>query len=96
MSGYKIVNWGRFLATRDIGLRIRQDAAGKPCLDFTGVEAITIGFADELVADLVERGAVTAITGMNDEVRDSIDIALGRRGLSWPEDTHPSTDGGQG
>lgn len=82
-----------FLATRATARVMRLDveamlAHTSVVLDFYGVEAVTVAFADELVANLfkarmagqfADRGI--GIGRANDEVWEAIQTALTRRGL---------------
>ncbi|MFB4265338.1 hypothetical protein [Nonomuraea sp. GTA35] len=59
-------------------------------LDFTGVEAITNGCADEMIADLIAQQDDRRIfvTGANRDVWDAITTACERRRLAaLPEET---------
>lgn len=79
---------GEFFATRRLGELVREDAEqildGHPgehlTLDFTGVVAITVTFADELVANLCATyGSRILVAGIDDEIANAIEIALSRR-----------------
>jgi len=82
--------WGhRFFATRAFARLVRARIEQTPdvnvagvALDFTDVEAITVGFADELVAVLADRGLLLAVYGANPDVADAIGTALDRRKIS--------------
>lgn len=87
-----------FFATRGKGLDVRQSiertmrdvpAGESLVIDFTGVEDVTFSFADECIAkvmiskaagDYPDRGIV--LSGMNDEVRETLDVVLTRRDLA--------------
>jgi hypothetical protein len=87
----RLADDGEFLATRDHGRLIRQHAAwllallGEQSgqmltLDFAGVAAVTVGFADELVANLVaDHGHRIVLAGMEPEVASAVERALSRR-----------------
>jgi hypothetical protein len=75
-----------FFATRAYAARIRAMAdvmlagAERLVVDFTGVEAITGQFADELVAQLKVRYGPRVVTvGMNEYVADTVGLAIKRR-----------------
>jgi hypothetical protein len=80
---------GQYFGTRHLGGRIRAEAekllAGLPAggvlvLDFTGVVAVTVVFADELVANLTATfGLRVALDGMSDEVGETVQFAVSRR-----------------
>ena len=88
----------RFLATRRAADTMRGAVAGVlaggegVALDFGGVEAITIGFADELLGRLLEGlGGVAhadrprvCLLSVNPEVRYALEVALTRRGFVMP------------
>lgn len=78
---YRIAPWGRWLATRARAAEIRAaaEAAAPVTLDFADVEAITGGVADELVATLAAAGRQVDVTGANEDVADTIRLALSRR-----------------
>ncbi len=74
------------LAISDASARIREDRLLE--IDFSGVEAVTVSFADELVAKLAaERRAYgpddsfLQIVDASEEVAETIEVALERRGL---------------
>jgi hypothetical protein len=78
--------YGEFFATRHRGRQIRDDAvtalsgADTLVLDFEGVKAVTVAFADELVANLVVRyGPRIVLAGMDQYVAESVEVALSRR-----------------
>lgn len=66
------------VATRDRARRLREQAAAQGCdvLDFAATELLTVSAADELVCN----GRWTATTGENEEVRETVERALRRRG----------------
>jgi hypothetical protein len=81
---------GEFFATRRIGQQIYDDAAAlldtdpgrRLVLDFDGVQAITVTFADEVVANLVaDYGTRIVVAGTNHEVAEAVVSALTRRAL---------------
>lgn len=74
-------------ATRVTASRIRDDivkaAAGRPVtLDFGGVQAMTISFADELIGNLAE-DAVLSLTGLDDAGQETAETVFRRRGLPF-------------
>jgi len=89
---------GAFLATRPKGEAVRRDLEGMLSevpegetliVDFSGVEDVTFSFADETIAKLLvarfagdfqDRGIT--LTGMNDDIRETVSIVLDRRDLS--------------
>jgi hypothetical protein len=89
---------GAFFATRHAARQIYDEAVAllgdddgsRLLLDFAGVEAVTVTFADELVANLVARyGARIVVAGMNREVGEAVTVALTRRaGTSCPAVRH--------
>ena len=105
---FPISRYGSFLATRSLGRGVRVDLEDQlssaqnevgVVLDFHGVEAITISFADECVARFLASHAQTAsaafvvITGLNEETSEAVGVSLERReigaailgsdGLTW-------------
>lgn len=86
---YHVGMHGAFYATRatgaDIRLAVEAALAKLPAewgivLDFGGVEAMTGGFADELVAVLtVRHGERITVTGANPDVAETIALAIARR-----------------
>jgi hypothetical protein len=90
---YRVADHGAFLATREAGRRAREavealllTAAASVTLDFTGVEAITGGFADEFVAKLIGTyGGRVYVRNANDDVWQTITRALERRGVQTGE-----------
>jgi hypothetical protein len=96
VTTYSFEPWGPFPSTRAWGLRSRQELEallpdipeGEPLvLDFTGIEALTVAFADEVLAKLVSRfpqlkePSSLKIVGANPEVRATLRTALERRKL---------------
>ncbi len=86
----KLANYGggQFFGTRYLGADIRNDAEAlltdhpdeQIVLDFTGVEAVTTAFADELVANLrAVYGDRITLAGADAEILDAITVALARR-----------------
>lgn len=75
-----------FCATRHLARETREaiEASVEPgaevVIDFTGVEAATLGFLDELVCNLAVSRLVT-VRGMNEDIAACIDLALQRRDL---------------
>jgi STAS-like domain of unknown function (DUF4325) len=92
---YEVSRFGAFLATRETGAKLREDlerqlrnATDQEALvvSFSGVEAVTISFADEFVGRLIaarESGdtpdVAIVFVGMNPEVQEALDICLERR-----------------
>jgi STAS-like domain of unknown function (DUF4325) len=76
-----------FLATRHYAREIREqiEAAAEPAaevvIDFSCVEAATLGFLDEMVCNLAVTRPVT-VRGMNEDVAECIDVVVRRRELS--------------
>lgn len=82
----------RFLATRHLARQFREQAEALPpdesvLLDWTGVNAITVAFGDELAGKLAERdgGREIRSTGMCPEVAETLDLVRRRRGLPCPD-----------
>lgn len=89
-----------FLTTRDLAKRTLRDlqdetlgSAETVIIDFDGVVAMTISFADEFLGEyysaLASRDtlpAVVALTGLHEELRETIDICLQRRDLIAAEE----------
>ena len=85
---------GQFLATRSKGRAIREDLEDRIArqhpdsvlIDFTGVEAMTISFADEFLgrfyAALTADAPAILIVGLNDENVTTISICMERRDLT--------------
>lgn len=85
-----------YLATRHLAAILRGrveeriEAAGEHvivALDFAGVEVMTGGFADELVAKLVAQQSdhhIIGLAGMNDDVAATIRMAIDRRTTNRP------------
>lgn len=92
MATFPVGEHGRFFATRAYAGTLRglvtDQLAGLPAgepleLDFAGVLAITGAFADELVAGLVvEYGPRVTVAGADEDVAETIAVALGRRALA--------------
>jgi STAS-like domain of unknown function (DUF4325) len=84
-----------FLSTRDFGKKVLRDLEDRlptgtaaVTIDFTGVAAMTHSFADEFLGHYYsglgthDAGPVTVIlTGLNDELRETIVVCLERRDL---------------
>jgi len=85
-----------YLATRDAGRRMREDlenqiAQQRPDqvqIDFSGVEAMTISFADEFIGRIIAsltagdvRSGAVILTGLNSENQEAVAICLERRDL---------------
>lgn len=86
--------WGQFLATRERGRNVRADievvlskvSVGEALvLNFVGVDGMTVSFGDECVAKLIlarasgyfaDRGI--AISGANEDVRETLEAVLSR------------------
>jgi hypothetical protein len=90
-SVFRIADEGTFLALRanaaTLRAAIEQDLASgfTAVLDFTGVEAITNGYADELVGKLrAQHGDRVRWEGANPEVLDAIQTAISRRAAPTP------------
>jgi len=85
-------DFGPVLSTRERGREAAdrvQDAlrAGPLVLNFHGVEIATPSFLDEIVVRLAgllmnNETLVVAITGMNPDVRDSMELILDKRGVA--------------
>jgi anti-anti-sigma regulatory factor len=101
---YPVATLGSYLSTRDLGAKARSEleqrvrTAGEDAfliLDFSGVEAVTISFADEFLGRLstaraagdLPSGVGLMVTGLNEDIREAIDICLQRRGLAIVEAT---------
>lgn len=78
-----VADWGEFHATRHRAqeIAIAIVAAGATIVDFTGVQAVAGGFADELRTHLPE-GA--ELVGMNAEVAETFADVTSRRGQQAP------------
>lgn len=92
---FEISGYGAFLATRDKAAKIREELERKirqlkPSevveISFSGVEAVTVSFADELIGRLFTSHAAgdlpevaLILTDLNDEVREALHICLERR-----------------
>jgi STAS-like domain of unknown function (DUF4325) len=86
----KLANYGggQYFGTRYLAADVRNDAeallADHPgeqiVLDFTGAEAVTTAFADELVANLrAVYGDRITLVDANADILDAITVALDRR-----------------
>lgn len=87
---------GTFLATRASGQLMRAQvesmlAHGSVVLNFSGVEAITVAFADELVANLFKArmagqfaDRTIGIERFSGDVWETLQTALSRRGIEMP------------
>ena len=85
---------GQFLATRSKGRAIREDLEDRIAhqqpdsvlIDFAGVEAMTISFADEFLgrfyAALTADAPAILLLGLNDENVTTISICMERRDLA--------------
>src|SRR4051812_37526851 len=94
---FPVGHFGAFLATRSKAQKAREQlehdirAAGQGSVitvDFNGVEAMTISFADEFLGKLYTAlragdhpAAGVRLTGLNEETREAVDICLERRDL---------------
>ncbi|MCW3814458.1 STAS-like domain-containing protein [Micromonospora sp. DR5-3] len=94
---FPVRRFGAFLATRSKARQAREDLAGAiqaaiagsvVTIDFDGVEAMTISFADEFLGkfytalgagDLTTAGV--RLAGLNEETREAVAICLERRDL---------------
>lgn len=91
MRFYKVGFFGTHLALRSQARQIRDDLlrgtlpGDTTVLDFAGVEAITNGFADELLGAGVP-GRRVVIQDATDAVREAITTVLARRGLAFPDE----------
>lgn len=82
----RVADFGEFFATRHCGRQIYDAAVielgadDTLVLDFAGVKAATVAFADELVANLFGYyGPRIMLDGMNPYVAEVIEMALSRR-----------------
>ncbi len=78
--------YSAFFGTRCRGRIVRDEAellltaARTLVLDFAGVKAATVAFADELAGNLVARyGPRIVLAGMNPDVAETLELALSRR-----------------
>lgn len=86
---YRIGDAGTFLALRQTARLVAEhpeeatSADDVIILDFTGVQAVTGAFADELLARVTDTspGYRLRIEGATADVRDTLAITLERRGL---------------
>jgi hypothetical protein len=99
---FYVVKVKDFLTTRDLGRRTLRDLQDKTSggadtvvIDFDGVIAMTISFADEFLGEyystLAGRDtlpAVVALTGLHEELRETVAICLERRDLIAVEAQH--------
>lgn len=91
----EVHRFGAFLSTRSTGAKIRDELelavrsarAQEIEIDFSGVEAVTISFADEFIGRLMSARAAgdlgdptVVVVGLNDEVEEALSICLERRG----------------
>ncbi len=93
---YALANYGRTLATRSLGEKLRGDLIEKAAdqklvaLDFSDIRGTSHSFADEFVARIAEEakeGRVSfalTLTGASDDVERVIRRALERRGVDLP------------
>jgi DNA-binding MarR family transcriptional regulator len=84
---------GGSLSTRDLGRTVGRTAldsvgdAGQVVLNFTGVEIASPPFLDELILALRpltaggDTGRLLVVVGLNDDVRETLEIVLDRRKL---------------
>lgn len=81
---YAVGEWGVYFGTRAHAAEIRLDVGRRTTsavlLDFTGVQAMTGAFADELVAELAA-GRPVEVTGANEYVAETIRFAAARRSV---------------
>ena len=84
MSTLRLRDWGSFHATRYGAGQIRATVEDdhEIAVDFDGVQAITLTFADELVANLVAVGIRLRLSGANEDVFETVNGALSRRDLT--------------
>lgn len=82
----------RLFATRDAGRRIREriqalQPGESVMIDWTGVEAITAGFGDELIGKLAASSPDLEVrsTGMCPEVWETLELVRKRRRLPCPD-----------
>ena len=89
----RVADYGSYFVTRDMGRTVRhaaisalaeRDDLDTLVLDFAGVEAITNGCADEMVAGLIAQqdDRRILVERANEDIREAIVTALTRRGLS--------------
>ncbi len=82
---YAVMAHGQFIATRLAAQNVAaavngRRTPGRPAtLDFEGVEAITVAFADELVTTLHLGQPGTGHVGANPDVEETIQLAIRRR-----------------
>lgn len=94
---FDVSQHGAFLATRSSARTIRESLEGKTIaldasdnvvIDFTGVEAMTISFADEFLGKFYTALAagdipaqVVLLRGLNEDTRETVTVCLQRREL---------------
>lgn len=94
---FDVSRHGKFLATRSSARTIRESLEAKATaldpsdtvvVDFTGVEAMTISFADEFLGKFYTALAagdipaqVVLLRGLNDDTRETVTVCLQRREL---------------
>lgn len=79
----RLRDWGSFFATRHGAREIRAtlDGDGEVVVDLAGVQAMTLTFADELLANMAVAGRRLQLSGANEGVFETVNRALRRRGL---------------
>ena len=99
---YSVRPHGDFLATRDLAKTVLRDLedhvppdAAAVVIEFTDVDAMTISFADEFLgryysalASSDVSPAVVTLTGLNEELRETVAVSLQRRDLIAAEAQH--------
>jgi hypothetical protein len=92
-----------FLSTRELGKTVLRDMQDKSpadaaavVIDFSGVAAMTLSFTDEFLGQYYSslathggRPATVALTGLNEDLRETIAMCLERRdliALGWQDD----------
>ena len=92
---FEVHRFGAFLSTRSTAAKVREELeqavravrdAQRVDVDFSGVEAITISFADEFIGRFMTARAAgdvgdvaVVVTGLNGEVEEALSICLERR-----------------
>ena len=88
---FKFNQFGEYLGTRMLGVRVREqllpllDGEEKVVLDFEGVDVVSNSFADECLAKLLIDRSLddikqrTTYRGLNDFARKNIALAFKRR-----------------
>ena len=91
---FRVLPLGPFLATRSkarqgrhqLETGIADAQASSLTIDFSGVEAMTISFADEFLGKLATtldaalgHDVLVKVSGLNEETREAVDICLERR-----------------